>query len=83
MSRYLPAFLSALLYLAIGAGCGMWWWAATGRTDMPWWLMLLLVAGAGLISELVEHVLRASLRRQIPHRRAHARPRSDNQRKTA
>lgn len=58
LRAYLPAIVSTLLYTAIGIAFGLLWWAWTGRTDMPWWVAILLVAAAGLISDLVEEALR-------------------------
>jgi hypothetical protein len=80
--RYLPALISSVLYIAFGIGLGLLWWATTGRSDMPWWLAILLVAGSGWISDLAEQALRCR-RRQRTARRAHARPRPVNPRKAA
>ncbi|MFG2359428.1 hypothetical protein [Streptomyces sp. NPDC048521] len=74
--KYLPALLSTVLYIGFGIGLGLLWWAVTGRTDMPWWLAILLVALVGWISDLTEQVLRGwRHRRQRTVRRTHARPR--------
>ncbi|QKW31471.1 hypothetical protein HUT11_35500 (plasmid) [Streptomyces seoulensis] len=58
LRRYLPAIISSLLFIALGIILGLTWWGATGRTDMPWWLAVLLVAAAALISDLAEQTLR-------------------------
>lgn len=58
LRTYLPAIISTALYTAIGIAFGLLWWAYTGRTDMPWWIALLLVGVAGLISDVVEETLR-------------------------
>jgi uncharacterized membrane protein YccC len=72
--RYAPALISTALYTGIGIGLGLLWWATTGRTDMPWWLLILLVVLAGGISDLAERVLRRLRhRRQQTRRRTHAR----------
>jgi hypothetical protein len=72
----MPAIVSTVLYVGFGIGLGLAWWAATGRTDMPWWLAILLVAVAGWISDLAEQALRAvRRRRQRTARHTHARPR--------
>lgn len=72
---YLPAFVSTVLYIGIGIGFGLLWWAVTGRTDMPAWLLILLVVLAGGISDLVERVLRRLRhRQQQAKRRTHGRP---------
>ncbi|MFD0555367.1 hypothetical protein ACFQ0X_43915 [Streptomyces rectiviolaceus] len=78
LRAYLPAIISTLLYTAIGISFGLLWWAWTGRTDMPWWIAVLLVAVAGLISDLVEETLQQlRARRASPgpsrHRKAGAR----------
>lgn len=57
LRAYLPAIVSTLVYTAIGIAFGLLWWAWTGRTDMPWWIAILLVAVAGLISDMVEETL--------------------------
>ena len=73
---YLPALVSTALLVGLGIGLGLIWVLATGRTDMPWWLVILLTALAGWISDLAEQVLRGwRHRRQRTVRRAHARPR--------
>lgn len=56
--RYLPALISTVLYIGIGIGLGLLWWGVTGRTDMPWWLAVLLAAGAAWIADLAEQALR-------------------------
>ena len=71
--RYIPALISTALYVGFGIGLGLLWWAVTGRTDMPWWLAILLVVVAGWISDLAEQALRG-LRQQRTARHAHARP---------
>ncbi|MFR9794166.1 hypothetical protein ACL07V_37025 [Streptomyces sp. MB22_4] len=72
---YLPALVSTVLYIGFGIGLGLLWWAVTGRTDMPWWLVILLVVAAGWISDLAEQTLRHwRLWRQ--HTATHARPRT-------
>lgn len=74
--RYLPALISTVLYIGIGIGLGLLWWGVTGRTDMPWWLAILLAAGAAWIADLAEQALRGwRYRRQRTARRTHARPR--------
>lgn len=74
LRTYLPAIVSTVLYIGFGIGLGLLWWAATGRTDMPWWLAILLVVAAGWISDLAEQALRGLRRRRRTARRAHARP---------
>lgn len=72
---YLPALISTALYIAFGIGLGLLWWAVTGRTDMPWWLAILLVVIAGWISDVAEQTLRhRRLRRQRTAH--HSRPRT-------
>lgn len=56
--RYLPALISTVLFIAFGIGAGLLWWTVTGRTDMPWWLAIVLAALAGWISDLAEQTLR-------------------------
>lgn len=78
LHAYLPAIISTVLYTAIGITFGLLWWAWTGRTDMPWWIAILLVAVAGLISDLAEATLRqVRARRSRPgpsrHRKADVR----------
>ncbi|MFD8839796.1 hypothetical protein [Streptomyces griseofuscus] len=73
---YLPALVSTVLYIAFGIGLGLLWWTVTGRTDMPWWLAILLVAVAGWISDLAEQTLRGvRRRRQLAAHRSHVRTR--------
>ncbi|MFD9004450.1 hypothetical protein ACFV0T_26415 [Streptomyces sp. NPDC059582] len=55
---YLPALISSTLYILCGIAFGLTWWGITGRTDMPWWIALLLVAVAGWIADLAEQVIR-------------------------
>ena len=59
LRTYLPVIASTALYVGFGIGLGLLWWAATGRTDMPWWLIVVLVAVATWISNLSEQALRA------------------------
>jgi NAD/NADP transhydrogenase beta subunit len=62
--RYLPALISTILLIILGIGLGLVWVLATGRTDMPWWLVILLTALAGWISDLAEQALRGWRRRR-------------------
>jgi hypothetical protein len=63
--RYIVPLVCTLLYTATGIALGALWYAATGRADMPWWIAVLLVAVAGLLSDMVEETIR--------HRRARRR----------
>lgn len=74
--RYLPALISTALLITLGIGLYLLWWGVTGRTDMPWWLAILLVVLAGWISDLAEQSLRGwrHCRPRTAHR-THARPR--------
>ncbi|MEU8469535.1 hypothetical protein AB0F30_16700 [Streptomyces sp. NPDC029006] len=75
--RYLPALISSVLYIGFGIGIGLLWIAATGRREMPpWWMAVLLAAGAAWIADLAEQALRRRHhRRQRTAHRTHARPR--------
>lgn len=55
---YLPVIVSTVLFTGLGVVIGLLWWAGTGRTDMPWWLAVVLVAVASWISDLAEQALR-------------------------
>lgn len=74
MSRsYLAVLGCTVLYTAIGIGCGLLWIAYTGSTDMPYWVAILLVAAAGLISDLTEQTIRARRSRKQPAAPSHHR----------
>lgn len=78
LRNYVPAIVSTALYIAVGIAFGLLWWAYTGRTDMPWWIAVLLVGVAGLISDLVgevlQHVRARRLRAPGPGPSRHRKP---------
>lgn len=57
LRTYLSLIVSAAVYTVLGVGLGLLWWAATGRTDMPLWLLVVLVGVVTGISSVAEHVL--------------------------
>ncbi|MEW1565764.1 hypothetical protein AB0454_22595 [Streptomyces sp. NPDC093509] len=78
LRRYTPVLISTLAYITAGVLFGICWYTATGRVDMPPWVLIALVLVSGLIGEVVERALEArQARRTRPetparHRKADA-----------
>ena len=69
LRKYLPVLASTALFIAFGIGFALLWSAATGHTDTPTWLGVILVAVAAFIADLIEQAIRA-----LRARRARTRP---------
>jgi hypothetical protein len=63
--RYIIPIVCTLLYVVCGIAFGVLWYAMTGRADMPWWIAVLLVGVAGLVSDMVEETVRHRRARRV------------------
>lgn len=67
--------LGTLLCVLAGIGIALVWYAVTGRAEMPWWFLLIIVLLPTALSDLVRSVLDVGAERR--RRTAAARRKAD------